>query len=85
LLQPKWLFTCYATSETQKCLIKENNIDLIDIQKVDEYNKVIWQLGAGIDDKSLTFPLNQSKEKSETTNSINLKNIKISSIKLTEM
>jgi hypothetical protein len=38
---PYNMISYYATSETQKSLIKENNIDLIYIQIVDEYNNFI--------------------------------------------
>jgi hypothetical protein len=59
---PYNMISYYATSETQKSLIKENNIDTIDIQIVDEYNNFIdfnnqdWTITMILTNERITLP-----------------------------
>ena len=59
---PYNMISYYATSETQKSLIKENNIDLIDIQIVDEFNNFIdfnnqdWTITLILTNERITKP-----------------------------
>lgn len=70
---PYDMISYYATSETQKSMIKENNIDLIDIQIVDEYNNFIdfnnqdWTITFILTNERITKPKDLIKMNDITT------------------